>query len=413
MSTRRLDSLPSAAQPDRFGDRADLAFAPADSSLAVRMLPSVRAIPQATWDALVGDESSPFVEWAWLDALEETGCVGPAAGWTIAHLSFWRGGDVVAVVPTYMKTHGEGEFVFDWAWAEAAARMRSAYYPKMVVAVPFTPATGDRVLVAPGEDRTKVIHTVAIAARELCDPMGTSGVHVLFPRELETAPWQAAGYLRRDGVQFHWSRNGACTWNDYLERFPSKRRNQIKRELRDVRDRGIEVRTLDAGEITVDLARAMYSYYESTVNKHGVWGRLYLNERFFVRIVEAFRHRLAWVMARDRRSGQALGGAFNVVKGRRMYGRYWGTEGPHAPDIPFLHFVVCYYEGIRHCIERGLDVFEPGAGGEHKLARGFVPTRTFSMHWLRNPRLRAALEPWLEREREQVAAFVEQSATEM
>jgi hypothetical protein len=385
-------------------------LATAEAGATVRLLQSVRAVPQATWDSLVGDESSPFVEWAWLDALEDTGCVGPGTGWTPAHLSIWRGTELVAVAPSYLKAHSEGEFVFDWAWADAADRLRTSYYPKIVVAVPFTPATGDRVLVAPGEDRARVIRTVGAAARELCAPLGASGVHVLFPREAEANTWRVAGFLRRDGVQFHWARDGARRWDEYLERFSSKRRNQIRRELRDVRDRGIEVRTLEPDEITVELARVMYSYYASTVDKHGVWGRLYLSERFFERIVACFRHRLAWVIARDGRTGQALGGAFNVFKGQRLYGRYWGTS---VPGVPFLHFVVCYYEGIRHCIERRLDVFEPGAGGEHKLARGFVPTRTFSVHWLRNPRLRAAIEPWLERERAQVTDFVEGSAATM
>ncbi|MGA2447160.1 MAG: GNAT family N-acetyltransferase [Polyangiaceae bacterium] len=407
MNPSRSHSLP----PDPSLDGSDAAARPAPSSkesgLTVRMLQSVREVAQPTWDSLVSDDSSPFVEWTWLDALEDSGCVGPGTGWSPAHLSLWRGDDLVAVAPSYVKTHSEGEFVFDWTWAEAAERLRTAYYPKIVVAVPFTPATGDRVLAPPGGARTQAIRTIASVGRELCSHFGASGFHVLFPREAEANAWRAEGYLRRDGVQFHWFRDGARTWDDYLARFPSKKRNRIKRELRDVRECGLEVRTLDPDEITVELARIMYSYYTSTVEKHGMWGRLYLNERFFETIVSRFRHRLAWVVARDRHTGELLGGAFNVVQGRRLYGRYWGASAPGGSGIPFLHFAVCYYEGIRTCIERGIDVFEPGAGGEHKLARGFVPTRTYSVHWIRDRRLRAALEPWLEREREHVTAFVE------
>ena len=299
------------------------------------------------------------------ECARSTGCVGPGTGWTPAHLSVWRGSHLVGVAPSYLKSNSEGEFVFDWAWADAAERVRIAYYPKIVVAVPFTPATGDRVLVAPGENRVEVIRLVAAAARDLCTKLASSGIHVLFPRETEANVWRAEGYLLRDGMQFHWARRGATTWDDFLERFPSKRRTQIRRELRDVRNRGIEIRTLEPDEITVETARLMHSYYASTVEKHGAWGRL-LNERFFERIVQDFRHRLAWVVARDTRSGEAVAGAFNVVKGSRLYGRYWGTRAPGGSDIPFLHFAVCYYEGIRHCIERGLDVFEPGAGGERR-----------------------------------------------
>jgi len=374
----------------------------------LRVLGRVRDVPQARWDALVGPESSPFVEHEWLDALEETGCVGPGTGWTPAHLSLWRGDALVAVAPSYVKDHGEGEFVFDWGWADAAHRAGVAYYPKAVVAVPFTPATGDRVLVAHGEDRAAVVRAMAAAARDRCERAGLSGVHVLFPRDDEAAAWEAAGYLRREGLQFHWFRREARTFDDYLRRFSSKQRNQIRREIRAVQAAGVVVETLAPEGHTREVARAMHRFYESTVDKHGVWGRLYLNVAFFERVAERFRDRLAWVLARDARSGLALGGAFNVTRGARLYGRYWGA----VEDVPCLHFVVCYYEGVRFCLERGLDVFEPGAGGEHKRARGFVPTLTRSAHWVADARLRAALGPWLERERARVRSVAQAGLTE-
>jgi predicted N-acyltransferase len=375
-------------------------------SYTLRVLDSVRAVPSATWDALVRDESSPFVEHAWLALLEETGCVGGNTGWTPAHLTLWRDDDLVAVAPAYAKGHSEGEFVFDWGWAEFAERIGVAYYPKLVVAVPFTPVSGDRALVAPGEDRTALTQILADAARRLAENVGASGVHVLFPREEEASAWESRGYLRREGFQFHWFRRDASSFDDYLARFNSKQRNQIKRELRGIRESRIVVETLAAEDHTPDVARAMHGYYASTIEKHGMWGRLYLNEAFFLAVVERFRHRLAWVVARDTGSGGIVGGAFNVTKGRTLYGRYWGAR----VEVPFLHFVVCYYAGIRHCIERGLDVFEPGAGGEHKRPRGFVPSLTRSAHWLADRRLRAALAPWLERERTRVRAIVADDA---
>lgn len=374
-----------------------------DEAYTLRVLDRVREVPATTWDAMLGEESSPFVEHAWLDMLEETGCVGDDTGWMPAHLSLWRGDALVAVAPSYVKGHSEGEFVFDWSWADLANRMGVRYYPKVVLAVPFTPATGDRVLVAPGEDRGLMTRLIAGAAREWCSRFKGGGVHVLFPREepAESQAWEQSGYLRREGFQFHWFRNGATSFDEYLARFTSKQRNQIKRELRGVHDHGVTVETLPPEGHTRELARTMHGFYASTIENHGMWGRMYLREAFFEAVVERFRDRLAWVVARAR-DGEPVGGAFNVVKGRRLYGRYWGA----SVQLPYLHFVVCYYAGIRHCVERGLDVFEPGAGGEHKRARGFVPTLTRSFHWLADGRMRSVIGQHVARERERVREHV-------
>jgi predicted N-acyltransferase len=371
----------------------------------LRVLERVRDVPRETWDGLLGAESSPFVEWTWLDALEETGCVGGETGWVPAHLSLWQKGELVAVAPSYVKGNSEGEFVFDWGWADVAYRMGLPYYPKVVVAVPFTPATGDRVLVAAGHDRDQAVRIVAQAARQWAARVGASSVHVLFPREAEADAWEGAGYLRRDGFQFHWHRQGARTFDEYLARFTSKQRNQIRRELRVVGEHGVRVETLAPARHTREVAETMYAFYGSTIEKHGMWGRLYLNIEFFRAIVERYRDRLAWVVAHDA-GGRAVAGAFNVVKGTRLYGRYWGAD----VELPFLHFAVCYYEGIRFCIENGLDVFEPGAGGEHKRARGFVPTLTRSAHWIGDARLRALIAPWLQRERVKVRRVTSEGA---
>lgn len=370
-----------------------------DGGLTLRVIQRVGEVGPSAWQALVGEESSPFVEYAWLDALEETGCVGGDTGWIPAHLTLWRGEKLVAACPSYIKANSEGEFVFDWGWADAAHRSGIPYYPKIVVAVPFTPATGDRVLVAAGEDRARAVSILASAAREWARRIQASSVHVLFPREGEARAWEESGYLRRDGFQFHWFRSGATTFDDYLARFSSKQRNQIKREIRGVESAGIVVRSLAGEEHTPDIARGLHRFYADTVAKHGVWGRMYLTPHFFERVVEQFRDRLACVVASDARSGEIVAGAFNVVRGPRLYGRYWGAR----VEVPFLHFVVCYYAGVRYSIERRLDVFEPGAGGEHKRVRGFVPTLTRSAHWIADARLRAALASWLERERARVA----------
>jgi predicted N-acyltransferase len=373
--------------------------------LTVRVLEHVREVPREAWDALVGEDDSPFVEHTWLDCLEETGCARAETGWMPRHLALFRGTELVAAAPTYIKAHSQGEFVFDWAWADVADRLGIAYYPKLVVAVPFTPASGARALCAKGEDRAKVIDIFADALRKIATQAGLSSVHVLFSRAEEAALWEAAGMTSRLGIQFHWFRQGATTMQDCLARFDSKRRNTIKREMAQPAKDGVTIETLSPGAIDRDTARAMFALYLTTVDKF-YWGHRYLNERFFAQVAERFRDRLAWVVAR--RDGQIVAGAFNVEKNKTLYGRYWGTH----VKLPFLHFNVCYYHGIQHCLARRLDTFEPGAGGEHKLARGFEPTITHSSHWIRDAKLRRVIEPHLAREREKVqAAIAEENVT--
>lgn len=369
----------------------------------LEVLSRVRDVPQATWDACVGESGSPFVEHTWLDCFEEAACVGGedehAAAWTPSHLVLRRGAELVAVAPAYVKANSEGEFIFDWAWADLARRMGLRYYPKLLVASPFSPVTGERVLVAPGHDRARAIAAMANAARALAEKANLSSAHALFLRDDEASVWAGAGYLRRSSVQYHWHNDGFRSFEDFVATFKSKKRNQLRREAAQPARDGIRIETLAPDRITPELTGAMFHFYRSTVDKF-VWGRRYLNRRFFDLVVERFRHRLAWVMAFD--GDTPIAGAFNLEKGDRLYGRYWGA----TRELPFLHFNVCYYHGIRHCIERGLRVFEPGAGGEHKLVRGFRPATMHSAHWVQNTRLRHVLGDFLAREREAVAAFV-------
>ncbi len=381
------------------------------ASLELRVLSRVRDIPKHTWDACVGDSGSPFVEWTWLDCLEEAGCVGGedegssghSAGWTPAHLELTEtdGGNkrLLALAPGYIKTNSEGEFVFDWSWADLARRMGLRYYPKLLVASPFSPVTGERVLVAPGADRERAVAAMATAVRMLSEEVECSSAHALFLREEEARGWESAGFMRRSSVQYHWRNSGYRSFDDFVATFKSKKRNQLRREVAQPARDGVRIETLTGDRITPEIVRAMFRFYLSTVDKF-VWGRRYLNERFFELVVERFRDRLMWVVAFE---GDApIAGAFNLQKGDRLYGRYWGAK----KELPFLHFNVCYYHGVRHCIENGLRVFEPGAGGEHKLARGFLPTEMHSVHYVHNARLRRILEDFVAREREAVGRFV-------
>jgi hypothetical protein len=357
----------------------------------LQLAPGVASVARDEWDALVG-AGSPFLEWEFLAGLEETGAVGGESGWTPRPLLARRDGRLVAACPLYVKEHSEGEFVFDHGWADAAERAGISYYPKLLVGVPFTPVGGERILTAAGEDAAAWVGRLATALRGLCDERGLSGVHVNFCREAEVAPAEAAGYLARVGVQYHWANAGYADFDDWLARFRHKRRNQIRRERRSLAEQGIalEVRCGDAVE--PELVAPLFRFYCATADRRP-WGRRYLPRRFFERLVERFRHRLVVVLAR--REGRVIAGTFNVQKGDALYGRYWGCD----EELPHLHFNVCYYAAVEHCIRTGLRRFEPGAGGDYKQVRGFDARPTWSLHFLAEPRLRQAVARFLEAER--------------
>jgi len=365
----------------------------------VETLSGVRELPAAEWNALVG-EGSPFLEWEWLASLEDAGCVGGASGWAPRPLVARERGRLVAAVPLYVKTHSEGEFVFDWGWADAAERAGIPYYPKLLVGVPFTPVTGARFLVAPGEPRARWVERLGGALVSLCRDSELSGVHVNFCREDEIEPLRAQGFELRIGVQYHWHNQGYASLDDWLARFRSKRRNQIRRERREVAEQGVAVATLAGGEIPDALFEPMFRFYLATVRGR-VWGRQYLNRRFFALLRERFRERLCFVVASA--GGEPIAGTLNVAKGEALYGRYWGA----TRDVRNLHFEVCYYAAVEHCIARGLARFEPGAGGDYKQARGFDGQPTWSLHWLAEPRLRAAVARFLADEREHTRGGIE------
>lgn len=365
--------------------------------IEVRIHGSIREIPEAAWNALDGADEAPFLSWAWLDALEQTGCVGEDAGWIPHHLTFWRGDTLEAAAPAYVKDNSEGEFVFDYAWASASHQIGAPYYPKLVVAVPFTPATARRLLVRRPEERTALLPVLADALRKLVAALKLSGAHVLFPTAEEAAGLAAAGMAHRYGVQFQFENDGYATFDDFLARFNAKRRHQIRRERRELAQQGVSIATLRGAEITPEVVDVMFGYYLATVEKF-TWGRQYLNRAFFEDVVARLPGGIEMVLAREGR--RYLGGAFNLAGRRALFGRYWGA----SEERPFLHFNVCYYHPVEDCIGRGLLRFEPGAGGGHKLVRGFQPTITHSVHHLAHPRLDAAVRDFLARERAAIEA---------
>ncbi|AUX23618.1 hypothetical protein SOCEGT47_041450 [Sorangium cellulosum] len=361
---------------------------------------TIREIPEREWDALHGVDEAPFLSWAWFDALERTGCVGEEAGWLPHHITLRAEGALLAAAPAYLKDNSEGEFVFDHGWASASYQIGAPYYPKLVVAVPFTPATSPRLLVRRAEDRPALLPVLAETLRRLVERSRLSSAHVLFPTADEAAALAGSRMAHRHGIQFQFENEGYGTFDDFLGRFNAKRRHQIRREMREPSRQGISITTLRGAEITPEIVDVMFGYYASTVQKFA-WGRQYLNRAFFEEIVARLRGReggagaggVEIVLAREGR--RPIAGAFNLAGPTALYGRYWGA----SEERPFLHFNVCYYHPVEDCIARGLRRFEPGAGGSHKLVRGFAPRVTHSAHHLAHPRLDAAVREFLARER--------------
>jgi predicted N-acyltransferase len=367
-------------------------------ALTVRLAESLAAI-EGEWRSSAPSMDA-FLDFEFLDALERTGCVTPEKGWAPCHVVVEDDGVLVALMPAYLKGHSEGEFVFDWAWADAHARYGIEYYPKLLVGIPFTPATGARVLTPPGIERRRSVKVAAEALLPLAGSLGVSSVHVNFVRDDEADAFRAAGFIERHGIQLHWHREGGATLDDFLRRFDSKRRNQWKRETRRVEEAGVRWRRLAPAELTPERMSFVHRCYRATVDAH-VYGRPYLNEAFFQQLAASpFRERLVVLVAE--RDTTAIAMTFNIAGGDTLYGRYWGA----VEHVPFLHFVLGYAAAIETALAEGLTRIEPGAGGEHKQARGFDPAITRSMHWVREPRLARAIREHVAREREAIAQQV-------
>jgi hypothetical protein len=361
---------------------------------------AIAEIPAAEWDALCAHEvdvASPFVRHAFLAAAEDGGSASPRTGWSPRHLALRRGRRLVAAAPAFARTSSDGDFSRDWDLADAAARAKASWYPKLVLGVPFTPVTGRRLLVAPGEDRRALGRALVEGARRLAAEEGLRGVHVLFPAEEDARELAEAGFSLRLDFQYHWRNDGYRKMDDFLSRFPSKRRNAIRRERAAPARQGIAIRTVRGDELVRDpagWARACFALHCASTDRM-TWGMRFVNRRFYERVVEGMTDAVEVVEAR--RQGRLVAMAFNFASRSRLYGRYWGAVEDHA----FLHFNVALYHSIDECIRRGVSTFEGGAGGDHKLARGFQPAETWTAHLLLDARLDAAVRTYLESERDE------------
>lgn len=364
----------------------------------LRVLSRMNQVDAAAWNRLAacGAGLQPFVSHAYLSLLEETGCVGPGTGWQPCHLTLWRGERLSAALPLYRKDHSYGEYVFDWAWAEAYGRQGLDYYPKLLAAVPFTPVSGPRLLAEDAVAR----HALVRAALGFAAQQAVSSLHGLFPPEAELAAWRQAGLMVRSGVQFHWHNPGYRDFEDFLARLDHSHRKKIRQERRKVGEAGIVCKRLSGSGLgEADLA-FFHRCYLATYRAHRA--SPYLNLPFFLGLAERLPEQLVLVVAE--RDGRPIASALNIQDGERLYGRYWGTLEFHSG----LHFETCYHQAIEHAIAVGLKVFEGGAQGEHKLARGLSATPTWSVHWLAHPEFARAVEAYLAREAQGVAHYVDE-----
>ena len=388
----------------------------ASSEITLEALPSISDIPPADWDACANPPAdlgatscsgatqayNPFVSYDFFAALETSGSATIRTGWAPRHLVAKLDDRIVGIVPCFLKSHSQGEYVFDRGWADAYERAGGRYYPKLQASVPFTPATGPRLLIRAGEDRAQIGSALAQGLMALCKVSNASSVHVTFAREDEWELLAEHGFLQRTDQQFHWHNQGFGSFDDFLGTMNSRHRKAIKRERRDaLAGAGISIHWLTGKDITEDAWDAFFDFYMDTGSRK--WGRPYLNRKFFSLIGQSMPADVLLVMAK--REGRWIAGAINFIGSDTLFGRNWGAVEHH----PFLHFEVCYYQAIDFAIQHRLKVVEAGAQGEHKIARGYLPQTTYSAHFIADRGLRRAIDDYLARER----AYVEEAGREL
>ena len=367
------------------------------------VIQQITDIPAEDWNRVSGT-ANPFLRFEFLAALERQHCVGERYGWLPHHIAAYdENGALTGLIPLYLKDNSYGEFVFDWAWAEAWQRAGKAYYPKLVAAIPYTPATGPRLLVHPLADHSMVTGALIDAALSLAGETGVSSLHCLFTDTRDTQTLVERGFLRRTGCHFHWTNRGYRDFDDFLSALTSRKRKKIRRERRHVAEAGIRLEILRGSEATEEQWDIMHYFYRTTFEKKS--GIPTLSAGFFHEISRTMGDQVLLVFAGL--AGNYVAGAIMLRGDDALYGRHWGC----LQEFHSLHFETCYYQGIEYCIRHGLGLFEPGAQGEHKISRGFLPTLTWSAHWIRDAGFRPAIERYLAREHELVVDYRDELMT--
>jgi uncharacterized protein len=359
--------------------------------MQVKLIHHLDEIAANEWNALEGGIDNPFLRHEFLAGLERFGCVGDHWGWLPHHLVVYQDDRLVGAVPMYLKYNSYGELVFDWNWADAYRRAGLDYYPKLVVAVPYSPVTGPRLLINAALDRQKIADTLIEQAIELAKRLEVSTLHWLFPNQRDIQQLQSHGLLQRCDVQFHWHNQGYQHFDDFLATFNAEKRKKLKRERRRVQEQAVEIEILHGHQTTVEHWQTFHRFYCNTFDRRG--GHPTLSEAFFRHLSESMPDSVVLMLAKQ--AGRYVAGALSLRSSDTLYGRHWGCE----ERFHSLHFELCYYQGIDYCIEHGLKHFEPGAQGEHKVARGFEPTTTWSAHWIANPGFAQAIGDYLAQER--------------
>lgn len=357
----------------------------------IKLHQSILEFTSKDWNRLLED-SYPFMRYEFLAALEQNQCTGKQFGWLPKHIAAYQEGKLVGVLPMYEKDNSYGEFVFDHAWADAYHRHHIPYFPKWVIAAPYTPAPGPRLLIDPDSNWQQIASTLIEGMREQPSSSHISSIHFLFTTDQETRALQQQGFMSRRGCQFHWHNRNYRDFEDFLDRLTSKKRKNIKQERRYAAKAGADIEIIPGHLATEEQLIAAEMFYRKTFDQK--WGTATLNIGFFKQIAETMGEQLLLIMAK--KNNQYIAGAICFQDEHTLYGRHWGCLEEHA----HLHFEVCFYQGIQYCIENGLKHFQPGAQGEHKISRGFLPTTTWSAHWIEHPEFSRAIQHFLQTEAE-------------
>lgn len=344
-----------------------------DKDIQIKVHNSISGIDKEQYNAIV-DSQNPFLEYEFLEALEKSGCVGPKTTWNPRYIVLEEGGKIVGALTSYIRLDSYGEYIFDWEWARAFESSGLSYYPKMVVAIPFTPATGVRILVHPGYSFEECAGYLVKRLIEISIEENCSSIHFLFLTEHEKDFLQNMGFMTRKTHQYHWKNKGYKSFDDFLCDMRSGRKKQIRKERKHLQESGLEIKIVEKDEISEEHMDAVWEFYTDTHSRK--WGSAYLNREFFDLMFENFRHRIVLVMAKD--GNTWVGGTFNIVKNESLFGRYWGA----LYNYKNLHFECCFYKLIDYSIDNGIRVFEAGAQGEHKFLRGFAAVLTYSSHYI-------------------------------
>ncbi|ARN73917.1 GNAT family N-acetyltransferase [Oceanicoccus sagamiensis] len=372
--------------------------------MQVSFINSIEQIEHAQWNAVAGTDY-PFTRYEFLQALELSKATDRESGWQPQHALVYNGDILIAVMPLYLKYHSYGEYVFDWSWADAYQRHGFAYYPKILSAIPFTPATGPRLCITEDQDAAAVRQALSDALLAHAKAIDASSIHILFPPAEDKDQFQKLGFKPRRGSQYHWFNQGFSNFDDFLNTFSSRKRKNLKKERRKVEQQNLQLEVIEGPDISPEIWQRFYYFYQLTYAKRSGHGG-YLNQEFFELIAETMAEHIVLVLAYDHnKGGEAIAGAINFRDSKTLYGRYWGC----MVEYEFLHFEACYYQGIEYCIANGLQRFDPGAQGEHKIQRGFTPIETWSNHWIAEPAFAAAIEDFIDQDNRSMEGYIEQA----